>query len=63
MSGGNAKTGNTIWAACPSCSAWFPVAQDLLGARVDLHCPICHLEFTSGDAGRILRPEEMTETR
>jgi len=62
MSRTDGKSGNTIWAACPSCAGWFPVAPDLLAASVDLHCPICHLEFTSGDAGRILRPEETTET-
>lgn len=63
MSGNEGKTGNTVWAACPSCAVWFPVAPDLLAARIDLHCPICHLEFPSGDARRILRPEDTTETR
>jgi len=57
------KAGNTIWAACPSCHGWLPVAPDLLAAGIDLHCPICQLEFPSGEAGRILLPEDMNEPR
>ncbi len=50
------KRGNTSWVQCPKCEQWFPVSGALLDATgVPMHCPGCHHEFATADAGRIER--------
>ena len=40
------KTGNTNWAQCPDCGAWFHVSTELIRlATTPLICPECAHRF------------------
>ncbi len=55
MTGRFGKTGNTCWAQCRACAAWFPVTATLLNQKtIRLVCPECNAQFLPDEAQSLI---------